>query len=289
MADGPTNGALAASALSTDGDFDAALAETTDAIRRRMGDEVDVVMVFVSHHHAVRFSSLGAALQQKLGAKHVMGCTGEAVAGRAVEVEKKPALALWAARLPGVDLRPIYLEHHRTSEGGVFAGWPEDLPEPMPKGAVLLLLGEPFSFPADELLPRLNEDHPGLTVMGGMASGGRGPGRNRLFFGDRDLSTGAVGLLLTGGVRFKAVVSQGCRPIGQPFVITKCQKNIVLELGGKSALERLNDVFNELPAREQEIIQKGGLHLGRVVDEYKEKFEPGDFLIRNVFSADPEN
>ncbi len=47
----------------------------------------------------------------------------------------------------------------------------------------MLLLGEPFSFPADELIRRLNEDRPGVPVLGGMASGGVAPGENRLLLG----------------------------------------------------------------------------------------------------------
>ena len=36
-------------------------------------------------------------------------------------------------------------------------------------------LGEPFSFPADFLLERMNEDRPNVPVIGGMASGGAQP------------------------------------------------------------------------------------------------------------------
>ena len=32
----------------------------------------------------------------------------------------------------------------------------------------------------------------------------------------------------------------------------------------------------------------GGLHVGRVIDEHREHFERGDFLVRNVIGADRE-
>jgi len=77
----------------------------------------------------------------------------------------------------------------------------------------VLLMAEPYSFPADLFLRQLNEQQPGLEVVGGMASGSGGPGMNRLFCDDESLPSGAVGAILRG-VTMKAVVSQGCRPAG---------------------------------------------------------------------------
>ena len=68
----------------------------------------------------------------------------------------------------------------RPAEGGTFVGWPDRLAGGWPAGATLVLLGEPFSFPADVLLSRMNEDRPQVPAVGGMASGGFGPGENRL-------------------------------------------------------------------------------------------------------------
>lgn len=83
------------------------------------------------------------------------------------------------------------------------------------------------------------------------------------------------------------VVSQGCRPIGEPMVITTAERNMIGGLGGVSALSKLRSVFAELPTRDQRLVQNG-LHVGRVINEYQEKFEYGDFLIRNVVGIDSE-
>jgi small ligand-binding sensory domain FIST len=148
-----------------------------------------------------------------------------------------------------------------------------------------MVLGEPFSFPADFLLERLNDDRPGVPVVGGMASGGTQPGENRLLLGSRTYSEGAVAVHVSGNVRLRTVVSQGCRPIGKPFVVTKAERNIVYELGGKPALVQLREIFDALPTREQQLVQRA-LHVGRVVSEYQDHFEQGDFLVRNVIGID---
>ena len=157
----------------------------------------------------------------------------------------------------------------------------------MAKWAVMLLLADPFTFPADYLLERVNEDHAGAIVVGGMASGAREPGENRLFYQNETLTDGAVGIMFDESARIKTIVSQGCRPIGDPLVITKADRNIIEQLGGVSALQRLEAVFHELPTHEQLLVQRG-LLVGRVMTEYQDQFEAGDFLIRNVLGVDRE-
>ena len=212
--------------------------------------------------------------------------TGEAIVGGNREIEGEAALSVWAARMPGVEVMPFHLTYQRA-EGGTFVGWPEALDAAWPTDAALLLLADPFTFPADVLLERLGEDQPGLPVLGGMASGGAQPGENRLLLGGQVHRAGAVAVLLSGGIRVRSVVSQGCRPIGKPMVITKAQQNVVLELGGKPALAQLRELFESLPADQQRLVQQG-LHVGRVINEYQEGFARGDFLIRNVMGFDPE-
>ena len=48
-----------------------------------------------------------------------------------------------------------------------------------------------------------------------------------------------MGVLIGGDVEVATVVSQGCRPIGQPLVVTRAERNVIYELGGQPALERL--------------------------------------------------
>jgi small ligand-binding sensory domain FIST len=164
-------------------------------------------------------------------------------------------------------------------------GWRDDLVDAWPDDAAMLLLGEPFTFPADYLLQRLNEDRPGTRVIGGMASGGAVPGENQLLLSDQVLVDGAVAVLLHGGLRVRTVVSQGCRPIGHPLVITRAEQNIIYELGGRPAMLQLKDIFDGLPNRDKQLIQRG-LHVGLVVNEYQDRFDYGDFWMRNVTGGD---
>jgi small ligand-binding sensory domain FIST len=88
-------------------------------------------------------------------------------------------------------------------------------------------------------------------------------------------------------MRMRSVVSQGCRPIGRPLVVTKCERNLLIELGGKPALEQLRELWPSLSEKDQKLVQSG-LHVGLVINEYQEQFSRGDFLVRNVVGVDPE-
>jgi len=196
-------------------------------------------------------------------------------------------VAVWLARLPGATILPISLEYAQTPDGGMFAGWPP-ADAAWPANASLLLLADPFSFPVDAFVRRVEEDHPGLVVVGGMASGGTRPGSNTLVTGTRTYDSGAVGVVIGGGVRIRPVVSQGCRPVGRPLLITRAHENVIVELGGRPAFERLHEMFAALDEADRRLVRTS-LHVGRAATEYKDSFGPGDFLVRNVVGADPES
>ncbi len=275
-------------ALSTQENTQDALREVCSAALEQVGGTPDLALLFFSPSHGRQAERLAAEACEALGTDNLLGCTGESIVGTGREVEEGPALSLWLARWPGVQQSLFSLQFERTREGGVIQGWPDALAAPWPADTFLLLLGEPFSFPADLLLDRLNEDRPGVPVMGGMASGGSQPGEHRLILGRAVLAEGAVAALISGPVRLRTVVSQGCRPIGRPYVVIKAERNVIYELGGRPALIQLKEIFDSLPTREQLLVQKA-LHLGRVVSEYQESFGQGDFLVRNVTGLDPSS
>ncbi len=170
-----------------------------------------------------------------------------------------------------------------TPDGQTVTGWPDEIDD---DPSALLLLPDPFSFPTDAVLQRLDQDRPGLPVVGGMASAARGPGGNRLVIDDRVVSVGAVGAFLPSSLTVTTVVSQGCRPVGTPFAVTRAEQSVVFELGGKPALERLQEVAAGATDADRRLLAQF-IHIGRVIDERKVDFDRGDFLIRNVLGGDP--
>jgi small ligand-binding sensory domain FIST len=157
----------------------------------------------------------------------------------------------------------------------------------------VMLLADPFT-PIVTLLPALSKtvsrpnDRPSVPVFGGIASAGKQAGDNRLLRNDEIRNGGIVGIGFSGALRMDTLVSQGCRPIGQPMVITSAKRNIIETLGGKPAMAAFQEMALELADCDRELIQEKGLFVGRVVTEYQEQFSRGDFLIRNVIGIDRE-
>ena len=61
-------------------------------------------------------------------------------------------------------------------------------------------------------------------------------------------------------VRVRSVVSQGCRPIGDPMVVTRGQGSLIQELAGRNALERVQSVLRALPPDDVQLAQQGPEH-----------------------------
>ncbi len=247
------------------------------------GEDPDLLVCFASPHFVGAFDDLAHALRQLLDPKVFIGGTAVSIIGGAQEIEDAPALSLFAASLPDATLTPVALSVADTPDGTAVVGWPDLDHEP----STLLLFADPFSFPVDGFLRRLNEDRPGLTVIGGLASAGGRPGGNRLVLDDAIIEDGAVGVFLEG-VEVGTVVSQGCRPIGHAFTVTRAERNFIEELGGQPAMTRLQELAASVSDEERALLGHG-LHMGLVVDEHKAEFARGDFLVRNVLGADQES
>lgn len=288
IAGGP--GVRCAAAVSTAPELTAAIGEAVAlaGVELGAGPPADLAIVFVSIAYGKAIRPVLDGLADAVSARVVLGATVEGLLAGAVEYESGPAVAVWLARLPGAVLVPLALEYAQTADGGSFVGWPAELDGGWPAHASLLLLADPFSCPLDGLLARMDEDHPGVPVLGGMASGGYEPGCNTLVVNQRSYDSGAVGVVIGGGVRLRPVVSQGCRPIGRPLVITKADANVIIELGGRPALDRLREIYAELSPADRDLVRTS-LHVGRVASEYKDSFQRGDFLVRTVMGADPDS
>ncbi len=241
----------------------------------------DLALLFVTPPHAGALEDSARAIRDLLRPHALLGCAAVSVVGGSHEVEQTPGVSLWAGMTGPVT--PFHLTVVATPDGQTVTGWPDEIDD---DPSALLLLPDPFSFPADSFLQRLAQDRPGLAVVGGMASAARGPGGNRLVIDDRVVTEGAVGVFLPSSLTVTTVVSQGCRPLGTPYAVTRAEDNVVFELGGKPALERLQEVAAGASESDRRLLSQF-IHIGRVIDERKVDFDRGDFLIRNVLGADP--
>ena len=276
-----------ASALSTILDTEAAEREVaTELATRLAGRPAGLLVAFVTHHHHARFDGLLDRLCERVGAETAIGCTAEAVIGRGREAEGDPGLTIFAAHLPETVVTPFHVKIvDPDADNPSFGGLP-GLEGTTSNGA--LLLGEAFTLPVEDLLEHLGGVAPDLPVIGGMASGGQGPNSDVLMTREGVVDEGGVGVVLSGATGLIPVVSQGCRPIGKAWVITRAKDNVIFELGGRPAFEALLETMGEAAPHERELLQRAPF-VGLAVDATKSTFDRGDFLVRGLLGVHPED
>ena len=277
------------SALSENPSLEDAIAECGVAIKISIGeDPLDLAVAFVSPHYEESYDQVADLLAKELGAKHVLGCSGGGVIGNGQEVEQRAGLSITAAVLPNVDIKPFHLQVDRLPD--MDAGpdnWEDLIGVTQDKDPHFVMLADPYSFPVNDLLVGLDYAFSRATKIGGLASGASRSGGNALFLDGEVLRTGCIGLALYGNITVDTVVAQGCRPIGEPMLISKCDRNMLIELEDKPPLEVLQGMVPALPQRDKELLGHS-LFLGVVMDELIDSPSQGDFLIRNVVGMDQD-
>lgn len=272
-----------ASTIGQGADAQAAFGDAADRIEAALGATPDLVAMFVSRDLAAESAVLTRLACARFADSLVLGCSASGVIGDGRELEQAPALSLTAAVMPDVKLRPLRFEGLPPRP----QDWPERLGIAPDVGPAFVLLADPFSLDADAFVRGLDIAYPGAVKIGGLASGADAPGGNALFLGDEVFDSGAVGAALWGDVAVDTLVAQGCRPIGEPFIVTRSEGSVIHELDRGRPLEVLQRLYLTLDEADQALARQS-LFLGIEMRDQRRAYEPGDFLIRNVVGSRPE-
>ncbi len=282
-----------ANALSTRPSLEAAVADVVERATSSLQAPADLGLVFISSAFASEYSRLLPLLQEKLSVPVLIGCSGGGIIGisqqrQMQEMEGLPALSLTLAHLPGVKVTPFHIVSEELPDlDSPPSAWVELIGVPPSPTPHFILLAEPFSSQINDLLQGLDFAYPGSVSVGGSASSDQMSGRISLFFHDRIYKEGIVGVALSGNIVLEAIVAQGCRPIGKPYQVSSCDRNILLELEAQPPLVVLRELLESLNESDRELAQHS-LFVGVARDGFKQNLQQGDFLIRNLLGVDPK-
>lgn len=279
----------AAVALSDHLDTRTAAMEIAERVQADLNGSCDLAVMFGSFHHCAAFADAASILRTTINPRVLLGCTGESVLGEDRELDGRSGLTAIAFRMPGVDLhiwdhtpdRPMPVNDAQATAQHIGASADH---------RVTMILADPFTTRTKEMMYAINDCRGAgrsVPIVGGLASAARHPGRNVLILNETARPAGAVGVTISGNVEVDFIVSQGCRPIGKPFVITKAKDNAILELGGRRAIDVIQETVSELPEQDKQLLS-GGLLLGVVINEQKTRFGRGDFLVRNILGVNQQ-
>lgn len=279
--------------------IDAAV-QASQSARAKIHGSVDMVIGFVTPHFAQRVGMIADTIRDQLTPKHLLLVSAAGIMGGDNEITGNAGISLLAASMPGVDCHPYTLDAtwgamdpvDRANKASATIGVNETM-------SASIIFADPFSVPLVNLVPALSAsriqyaDSSGNskrigTILGGMASGATTPGANTMFIDGELRNHGAMGITLSGNLQVDTIVSQGCRPIGQPMVVTRARGNLILELGGVPAIDAIRESLSDLPEEDRDLLENG-LLMGRVINEQKPRFGRGDFLIRNIMGGDEQS
>lgn len=258
------------------------------------GLQPTLVFVFVSEDWKPHIKDVIELIQIEGHATTIVGCSGMGFVGTGEENENVSGMSLLFLRLPQADVQRVMISESDVDKSENGKSWPDltglaplDADAEEAQSSTWLTLVNPFRIRSETWLRQWNSAYPDEPVYGGLASGGSTEDEIFLFTESGMSDDAAIALRFGNGVRIGGVVSQGCRPIGEPFTITEVDDNVLVSIGSRRAFDVLEEAWESLEEDEQEIAQ-GNIFAGLAMSEYVDDFKTGDFLVRNILGGDPQ-
>jgi small ligand-binding sensory domain FIST len=247
-------------------------------------ERADVALVFTSGEAAERAHAMLHAVRRITGARAVAGTSGGGVLTERGEVEQVPAVAVLVAGGNGSLLPQAALLEGRErldAEAGAELG--RALGPALAEGGTLLVLPDVNLDPRG-LLAGLDEKlGRRLPVVGGVAAG-----VPPFVVANTEVARGGLAALAVAGGAPIIDLGQGCQPIGEPYVVTRGEGQLVRAIAGRPALDVLKDAIRTVPAFEERA-PRAGIFAGLAMDPAKSPLERGDFLVRSLAGVDQQS
>ena len=278
-----------ASHLSTQNNIEACVSESVEAIISQMdGKSVDLTIIFVSPQFKDKYEEIPQLIRDRISSGHFLGCSGGGIVGGGKEAEQQAAFSMTCANLPDVEIKGIHTDTMKLPDQDTAPSvWREWLGVNVEKNPSFIFLADPFSFQGEDFLAGVDFAYPSSSKVGGLASGAQAQGGNALYLNDKIYNNGLIGLALSGNIGMDTIVAQGCRPIGEPVKVSKCDGTLLTEMDGQPPLELLQSIYEGLDENDKGLVQTS-LFLGIEMDPLKDNPQQGDFLIRNIMGVERE-
>ncbi|MGE0268783.1 MAG: FIST N-terminal domain-containing protein [Candidatus Omnitrophota bacterium] len=253
----------------------------------RCGSDFDMGVLFITPHQESHIQIIVQGIQEKVKIQNFLACTCAGIIGSQAELENQTAASLFLAKLPKVKIKPFYIDQEHIENlfldedfYELFEIYPNENP-------VFMIFPDPFRVDLNRFILGMNNAYGASPVVGGLASGSASANGNLLMLNGQSYNHGIIGMVMTGDIKIDTIVSQGCKPIGESYIVTKAENNIIYEIAGEPFLDVLRKIFVKLSENERRLVQQA-LLIGIVMDEYKHGFNRGDFIVRSVIGVDQE-
>ena len=259
---------------------------TTTAMGNAQLAKADLAVVFATAEYQEDYGQLFHTIHEISGCDHLVGCSGMSILTSAGEFEGESAVAVLVLRSDDVSATPFLVSPDDSSTIG--AAIRERIAPKLQENSLLVVLPDLRCVSPEALVHQVGEDGSRLPIVGGAASGSSDGQYTYGWHDEKVVESGVAGMLLTGAFHTEIGVAQGCDPIGQPFEITRAERNIIYEIDGNPALNALQGALESLTT--EELRQSGRVvFIGLAMDRENPVPRRGDFLVRNLVGYDQES
>jgi small ligand-binding sensory domain FIST len=271
------------------GGFDeSGLAQWAADLRRQLDAPVSLGLVFITPKFFPHAEPLLEVLRVHGRIPLLAGCSSASLVVGSQEVEEGAGLTLGLFSLPGAELEAVHFTQHQLEEANGPAYWHHEAGVGPERTNGWLTFLDPFNIDSERWLRSWNEAYAPLPVVGGLASGNSQAQQTQVYLNGDVFEEGGVAVSVGGDVKLVGVISQGCTPIGETWTLTRVQQNLIQQIANRPAYQVLADTVDKLSPEEQKRA-RGNLFIGLAINEYREEFHRGDFLVRNLLGADPHS
>lgn len=270
------------------GDFDEELiAGWVKTMREKLQGNVSLGLVFVTPKFFNDAEKLLEIIRIYGRTPVLAGCSSTGLISNGNEIEDDDGFVVGLYHLPGAIVKGFFISNEDVYSAQNSDFWYQKLGLQCDESNGWLAFSDPFQFDSESWLQQWNLTFKNSPITGGIAGGIIKEKETQLYLDGEVLNGGCVAVSISGDVELKVVVSQGAKPIGESWTITKANQNIIFEIANMPAFDILVETFSKFPYKEQKkVIQN--LLIGLAINEYREEFKCGDFIIRNLLGGDPK-
>lgn len=262
-----------------------AVIDLAESLRLEIGTNASLGFLYLTQEWYPNLEDTLELIRLHAHVPQLVGCSAWGVIGCRREIEHQPSLSLTLLSLPSDSFSVVEISEAQIEEATGSKFWHTVTDVDANAATAWVVLANPTFVGIESWLNSWSAAYPSAQILGGLASSTT---EEIFLFKDGAICNSPVlAVAFKPSLVMRSLVSQGCRPIGEPSPITKVQENVILELGNLPAYKCLESAFLSVPVEQRHAV-RNNLFLGLATSEYIEEFKQGDFLIRNILGADPQ-
>jgi small ligand-binding sensory domain FIST len=271
------------------GGFDeSGLARWAEDLRGQLNGPVSLGLVFTTPQFFPHAETLLEILRVHGRIPVLTGCSSQSLIVGGQEVEEAAGLTLGLYSLPGAEFEACHFTQRQVEEANGPGYWHLETNVDAEQTRGWLTFLDPFHMDLEGWLRSWNEAYAPAPVVGGLASGELQAQQTQVYLNGEVFEEGGVAVSVSGAVKLVGVISQGCTPIGDTWTLTRVERNLIQQIANRPAYQVLADTVENLSPEERRRA-RGNLFIGLAINEYREEFRRGDFLVRNLLDVDPQS